>query len=87
MTKYYRRLKLKKLRIIKKLGGKCSKCGIDDVRVLDINHKDMAWKGRLKSLNLFFRMKDWLKNLAKNNLELLCANCHRIYTWKQRKYS
>ena len=33
-----------KINIIKELGGKCRKCGITDIRVLDINHIDRERK-------------------------------------------
>lgn len=75
-----------KLELIKELGGKCIKCGISDIRVLDINHKDRKKKILPPKLRYTWqrRLKDWKKN--KQNLELLCSNCHRIHTWKQRNY-
>lgn len=76
----------KKLEIIKILGGKCRQCGIDDIRVLDINHLIPENKTKYKKGGHTTprRLKDWLKNIK--DLELLCANCHRIYTWEQMKY-
>lgn len=76
----------KKLALIKELGGKCRKCGITDIRVLEINHIDKNKKERPKKLQYTWqrRFKEWNKN--KNNLELLCANCHRKLTWKQMEY-
>lgn len=73
-----------KLEIIKKLGGCCKKCGINDIRVLDINHLDPSVKTKYKNQTTQRRLKDWIKNIK--TLELLCANCHRIYTWEQMKY-
>ena len=69
-----------------KLGGKCVKCGINDIRVLDINHKDPTKKERPKDgkYNWTRRFKEWNKNIG--NIELLCSNCHRIHTWKQRNF-
>jgi thymidine kinase len=74
------------LEIIKQLGGKCNKCGINDIRVLDINHLDPTKKTKYKNKmqTTARRLKDWAKNIK--HLELLCANCHRIHTWKQMKY-
>lgn len=76
----------RKIDLIKKLGGKCVKCGISDIRVLDINHKDPLKKERPtdRKYNWTRRFKEWNKNF--NNIELLCANCHRIHTWEQRKF-
>jgi hypothetical protein len=75
-----------KLEIIKKLGGKCRQCGETDFRVLDINHIDRIKKNipPKRSYSWEFRIKDWLNNM--DNLELLCANCHRRHTWKQMEY-
>ena len=76
----------RKLELIKKLGGKCKSCGIDDIRVLDINHIDMEQKKRppKRAYNWTRRLKEW--ELNPDNLELLCANCHRKYTWEQMGY-
>ena len=76
----------RKLEIIKSLGGKCKNCGLDDCRVLDINHIDRSKKQRPKKQGYTwtFRLTEWKKNIK--NLELLCSNCHRIHTWKQMGY-
>lgn len=76
----------KKLKLIKELGGKCRKCGIADIQVLEINHINKDKKERPKKLQYTWqrRIKEWNKN--KNNLELLCANCHRKLTWKQMNW-
>ena len=73
-----------KKKIIKMLGGKCRKCGISDYQVLEFNHIDASKKGKVSGA--YSRIKDWNKNIKINNLELLCANCHRKYTWKQRNW-
>lgn len=76
----------RRLEIIKTLGGKCVDCGFDDYRALDIDHIDPSKKLRAK--NRYFpwshRFKDWEANAK--NIRLLCANCHRLHTWKQRKF-
>ena len=76
----------RRFELIKKLGGKCRECGNKDMRVLDINHIDRKKKTRPKDghYNWSRRFKEWYANL--DNLELLCANCHRIHTWKQMQY-
>lgn len=83
----------RKFEILKKLGNRCIVCGESDYRVLDINHKDRTKKEKPKHKNKFsmsfsynttFRLKEWTKNI--DNLELLCANCHRRHTWKQMGY-
>ena len=76
----------RKLKLISDLGGECIRCGNNDPRVLDIHHKDPNGKVRPKegAWTWSRRFKDWEAN--KGNLELLCANCHRIATWKQRAF-
>lgn len=77
----------RKNEIMNKLGGKCKDCGIVDFRVLEINHIDRTRKVRPKKLHYTMgnRLREWSNNL--NNLELLCANCHRIHTWEQMGYA
>ena len=74
------------MKLIEQLGSKCSKCGFNDCRAIDINHIDRTKK--LIPMNRHFtwsnRLKDWEKDPS--NLELLCANCHRIHTWGQMGY-
>lgn len=62
------------------------KCGEKDFRVLDINHINPNEKNIPKKRNytMEFRVKDWEKSM--DNLELMCANCHRKHTWEQRDY-
>lgn len=74
----------RKNEIIKLLGGKCVNCGNADARVLDIHHKDKTKKIRPPKLHYTMenRLKEWGNNIK--NLELLCANCHRIHTWEER---
>lgn len=81
-----KRMRDRKIEIMKLLGGKCVKCGNTDFRVLDINHKDKNKKKRPPKLHYTMsnRLREWSKNIS--NLELLCANCHRIHTWKQMRY-
>ena len=81
-----KRFWLKKKELIIKLGGKCKECGNNDIRVLDINHKDRTKKIRPKNkvYSWSYRFKEWNKDI--NNLELMCANCHRIHTWEQMGY-
>lgn len=79
-----RRFWKRKEELIKKLGGKCVKCGISDIRVLDINHIDRKKKTKIKYYSWQKRLLQWEKDI--NGLELLCANCHRVHTWEQMGY-
>jgi len=81
-SKYWKR----KIKILELLGSKCAKCGITDIRCLDIHHIDHALKTPAKGRHFTWsrRLKDWEKNLE--NLQILCANCHRITTWEESNY-
>jgi len=73
-----RKLHLEKIRleIIRGLGGRCRRCGTSDTRVLQVHHSSLkdtprGWASRIYALR-------YQLNEGKDNLELLCANCHII---------
>lgn len=61
------------------LGGKCQniKCGINDIRVLEIHHKYGRPKGERKTACLS-------PSYPLEKLKLLCANCHKVEEWERR---
>lgn len=65
------------------LGGKCVSCGNTDRRVLEIDHIDNTKKLRPAHgmYSTPIRLKLWSQETG--NLQILCANCHRIKTWNQ----
>ena len=63
-----------RLQVIKKLGCKCSNCGISDIRVLDINHID----GKDKQKKSYKQRLDFL-NGKQMNWNVLCCNCNRLH--------
>ena len=85
-TKYKRRL-AQKMKIIDYLGGKCVKCGVtpDEIHhtAFDCNHIDPAEKtisiSQIRGM-LWEKVKPEV-----DKCELLCANCHRELTWRQRQ--
>jgi len=79
----------RRLHLISLLGSKCRKCGIDDPRVLQINHingngiKDYKKRGSNGLYNDILSGKR-----RKDDLELLCANCNVLYEYEQgRRYA
>jgi len=70
----------------KMLGGKCKNCGIDDYRVLEIDHIIAV---RRKADSLTFEVGSRLRQIISNgtrdikDLQLLCANCHSIKTYNE----
>jgi 5-methylcytosine-specific restriction endonuclease McrA len=69
-----------KKKVVDLLGGKCKKCGIKDIRVLEIDHIEPVlrkkWGG--SGTALVVRIEAELEPLHK--FQLLCANCHSIKT-------
>ena len=72
-----------KLGIIADLGGECVECGISDPRVLDIDHINPNEKLRPdhRGYSTPIRLAYWRREM--HNLQILCANCHRIKTHKE----
>lgn len=74
----------RKKAIIDGLGGKCCRCGNDDPRVLDVDHIDAKKKLRPKHRNYPTPIRVQLWEKETGNLQILCANCHRIKTCEDR---
>ncbi len=68
-------------------GGKCSRCGIDNPVVLDIDHKDNNGCADRKKGMWGWRLYRWLKknNYPTDNFQLLCRNCNWIKHMETRK--
>lgn len=80
-TKEWKRNKRKSA--IAALGGKCSHCGNDDPRVLQIDHIDGGGnadrkKSRISILNRIIS--------GSGGFQLLCANCHCIKSFDNGEY-
>ena len=65
------------------LGGECSRCGIDDPRVLQVDHVNDDGAVERRSMR---RDDIWKRVLADTSgrYQLLCANCHAIKTYATR---
>lgn len=74
-----------KIELFDILGGMvCSKCGFDDDwRALEVDHI----YGKAQGVEPIRNIGYWLENpdLAYEELQVLCANCHRIKTWEEKK--
>ena len=72
--------------IIEKLGGKCVRCGFEDIRALQIDHKDGGGNQHIKSFNGNFR--NYYKSIRSSDLsgfQILCANCNWIKRYENRE--
>jgi len=68
--------------VFKFLGNKCMKCGLETkyVAVYDVHHidKSIKEKGRIGKDRMGLRVFEFYIEKNKDNLMLLCSNCHRI---------
>jgi hypothetical protein len=64
----------------------CSRCGINDIRVLEFDHVDPS----TKSFSIARAMHDivsWDKLIAEiQKCQILCANCHKIKTAEEQSW-
>jgi len=70
--------------VIKKLGARCVRCGIEDPRVLCLNHKngDGAEERRtLGQRRLYIAIMKGKRST--DDLELRCFNCNEIYEYER----
>ena len=80
-----------KAEIYRLLGGKCVKCGFEDVRALQIDHiiaignNAKRKKRRGDDLNGYKRILEEIKS-GKHNYQLLCANCNWIKRWELNEH-
>lgn len=73
-----------RVRLMMKLGMKCSKCEFNDFRLLELDH--INEDGRIDRSS-GARMR-WIKenlNGLRADAQLLCPNCHALKTWNARK--
>ena len=82
-------VKALRLRVLKKFGGKCVRCGISDFRVLQIDH--IFGRGGVDRKKwtciAFYR---WILNTPKaieelEKYQLLCANCNWIKKYENQE--
>jgi hypothetical protein len=75
--------------IIQLLGGRCVRCGFEDVRALQVDHRygDGADERRDYSGAAYYR--HILRSLHTGRYQLLCANCNaikRVENFEDRKF-
>ena len=82
----WQRTYIRKLRqeVIKKLGGKCVRCGFTDVRALQVDHVNGGGTREKKSLSSLAFTHRILED-TKGNYQLLCANCNWIKRYEKKE--
>ena len=70
--------------VITMFGGKCAVCGIDDIRVLQINHINGGGnKDEMKGQKLYRALLKGRRD--KDGFDLRCANCNILYEFDKGK--
>ena len=92
--KYYQRIWKRRQNVINRekvlnmLGSRCVDCGIDDVRVLELDHKELQHrnKSHVNYMNTGCNLVSGILSgrIKKDSVEIRCANCHKIKTNSQR---
>ena len=93
---YRERAKLRKVKVKREIQEKvytllaercCEGCGFDDVRALEFDHIDPEFKsfGIARAISDCYSWKKIDEEIKK--CRVLCANCHKIRTAQQQKWS
>lgn len=79
------RKRIQEFIVQQKMGKACVRCGISDYRVLDFHHLDPTQKELTlaHAWQRYWSKKRILQEIEK--CELLCANCHRILHWEEKR--
>ena len=77
---------MNKLRVkaLEVLGGHCVWCGVEDVRVLQIDHVNGGGTAEVKRWGHAWMYRDVVRNPGK--YQLLCANCNWIKRAERHEY-
>lgn len=72
--------------VIKHLGGKCNRCGFDDWRALQIDHREGGGhRERVKLANSTHRLYKKVLADTSGKYQLLCANCNWIKRYENKE--
>jgi predicted nucleic-acid-binding Zn-ribbon protein len=74
-----------RIKAIELLGGKCVKCGNQDIRVLQINHKNGGGTKEFHKVNSSPRKvyQGIIKDAPiRKNYDVRCANCNILYEYE-----
>ncbi len=85
--KYYKQRRLKLLNIISNNNPCCVRCGCNDIRLLEINHKNGGGNKETKKGKKSSKLRNDILNGKRktDDLELLCRVCNSRH-WLELKY-
>jgi hypothetical protein len=73
-----------RLALLEKLGGRCAGCGFSDHRALQIDHINSDGAAHRKA-SKGGRYRRELSAAAGESVQVLCANCHAIKTYEDKR--
>lgn len=82
----YNRHKKYRFIIMQFLGGKCVRCGFDDIRCLNLDHIKpiLRTRNNLKHKSSTKLQEDIIHDREDlDNIQILCANCHSIKSYHE----
>ena len=74
----------KRMALIELFGGKCSRCGNDDYRVLQLNHINGGGRKDMRNYSSPYAFYKAIlsEKRAREDLNLLCGNCNILYEYE-----
>lgn len=86
--KYRAKRRALRKKVIDVLGGRCVKCGVDDIRVLQIDHINGGGAKETRGHSPKWFYKKVIKSVIKGEkrYQLLCANCNCIKKWEKQEF-
>lgn len=80
--------KQRRERAVATLGGRCIKCGFNDIRALHIDHKNGGGSRERGKNNLgWARLYKKIMQGGGRDYQLLCANCNMIKRHEEKEFS
>jgi len=68
-------------------GGKCIRCGFDDIRALQMDHTHgRNGEKRIGNIDARYKFVRDFPNEAKAKYQLLCANCNWIKVFENKEH-
>lgn len=71
--------KVRRFCVIQFFGGSCIRCGLDDIRCLQIDHIKPIFSDKFRGQGTV--MDIYMDRVDLDDLQILCANCHVIKTY------